>query len=193
MRVPLVPMTATCSVMAVAAVTSITLAQTRLPSDGLVPFTDTQYGYSIRIPRGWKPHTAPHPPQTVARLGLVTPLQSSLLVSVSRLPRTITHTTDLATVGETFVEPVVNAYFKIFDLKSVADSKADWSNADSMRLWQGTSATHSGIPGAVLLSMHAIRYESNTMINVVYVSGANSSAEAKQVDNTMKSLAFLQR
>src|SRR3954466_13579986 len=172
MRMPLVRMLA-CSVMAVAAGTANALAQATPPGDGLVPFTDTQYGYSIRVPRGWTPYTGQHPPQTVARLALVTPLHSSVLVSVSRLPRPITRSTDVATVGDSFVDPLINAYFKVFGLKSVADSKDDWSNADSMRLWQGTSATRSGIPGAVLLSMHAIRYGSTAMINVVYVSGAS--------------------
>ena len=193
MRLSIVPLLAACSVMSFAGLTSMADAQTASPRSRLLPppFTDAQYGYSLRVPPGWKPFTGQQPPQTTARLSVVTPTKSSLLVSVSKLPRRITRATDLALVGNTYVDPVIKAYFKLFDLVSIADQKDDWSDPGSMRLWQGTSATHSGLPGAVLLSLHAIRYGSDTMINIVYVSGANSVEEVRQVDAAMKSLAFV--
>jgi hypothetical protein len=193
MRLPILPLVAACSVMSLTGLTSMEGAQTARPSSPYLalPFTDAQYGYSLRVPPSWKPYAGRQPAQTTARLSLGTPTNSSLLISVSRLPRRITRGTDLAVVGETYVDPIVNAYFKVFDLMSIADQKADWSDAGSMRLWQGTSATHSGIPGTVLLSLHAIRYGSDTMINIVYVSGANSALEVRQVDIAMKSLAFV--
>jgi len=191
MRLSIFPVVALCGVMA--GLTSMAGAQNAGPPSRspVPPFTDAQYGYSLRVPPTWKPYTAQHPPQTTGRLSLATPTKSSLLVSVSRLPRRITRTSDLAVVGASYVDPVVKAYFKLFDLVSLADQKDDWSDAGSMRLWQGTSATHSGLPGAVLLSLHAIRYGSDTMINIVYVSGANSADEARQVDAAMKSLTFV--
>ena len=192
MRLSIFPLVAACSVVSLAGLASMAGAQTASPRSRFLvpPFTDAQYGYSLRVPPSWKPFTVQQPPQTTGRLSVVTPTKSSLLVSVSKLPRRITRTTDLALVGNTYVDPVVKSYFKLFDLVSISDQKDDWSDAGSMRLWQGTSATHAGLPGAVLLSLHAIRYGSDTMINVVYVSGANSVDEVRQVDAAMKSLTF---
>lgn len=194
MRLSIFRRVAASCVLALGVATSAADAQTAKPPSPqflVPPFTDAQYGYSLRVPPSWKPYSAQHPPQTNGRLSVATPSKSSLFVSVSKLPRRITKGTDLAVVGETYVDPVVKAYFKLFDLVSIADQKDDWSDAGSMRLWQGTSATHSGIPGTMLLSLHAIRYGSDTMINVVYVSGSDSAAEVRQVDAAMKSLAFV--
>lgn len=193
MRLTTFPLVASSCVLAVAAATSMARAQTASPPSRFLapPFTDAQYGYSLRVPPAWKPFAGQQPAQTTARLSVATPTKSSLLVSVTRLPRRITKATDLAVVGNTYVDPVLKAYFKLFDLVSLADQKDDWSDADSMRLWQGTSATHAGIPGTMLLSLHAIRYGSDTMINIVYVSGSDSAAEVRQVDAAMKSLAFV--
>jgi hypothetical protein len=62
-----------------------------------------------------------------------------------------------------------------------------------MRLWQGTSALHASIAPAMLISLHAIRYGSDFMVNIVYVSGEDSKEEVVAVDAVMNSLSFPSR
>jgi hypothetical protein len=64
------------------------------------------------------------------------------------------------------------------------------SDHRSMRFWQGTSGLHAGVVPAMLISLDAIVYGSNCMVNVVYASGRDPLEEVRAVDTIMKSLAF---
>jgi len=94
-------------------------------------------------------------------------------------------------IAQSYVDPVVAAYLKSFEItKILGEQKEDQSDRQSMKFWQGTSALHASVSPAVVLSSHTIRYGSNLMVNIVYVSGNDSTAEVKSVDALMNSLSF---
>jgi hypothetical protein len=152
-------------------------------------FTDPIYGYSIRYPTASKPYlrttSKAEPP---ARLTLCTLNKSMLIVSVYRLPQSVTSHSEFELIGRDHVESVVDAYLKSFNLTNLGDKKEGHSDLRSMRFWQGTSA---GI--GILISLHAIRYGSDFMVNIVYVSGDRSKEEVVAVDAVMNSLSFPSR
>src|SRR4051812_35665706 len=56
-----------------------------------------------------------------------------------------------------------------------------------MRFWQGTSGLHESMAPTAVLSSHTIRYGSNLMVNIVYVSGNDSTQEVRSADALMNS------
>ena len=170
------------------------LAQRSEPAGqiGTKEFTDPVYGYSLLLPAEWKPYprgsSKGEPP---VRLCLSTARKNTLIVSVSRLPRSVTNHSEFDRIAQSYVEPVVAAYLKSFAItKILAEEKEDQSDRKSMRFWQGTSGLHASVAPAILLSSHSIRYGSNLVVNIIYVSGNDSVEEVKSVDALMKSLSF---
>src|SRR5215472_3293223 len=110
---------------------------------------------------------------------------------VYRLPRSVANHSEFERIAQSYVDPVVAAYLKSFEItKILGEQKEDQSDRQSMKFWQGTSALHASVSPAVVLSSHTIRYGSNLMVNIVYVSGNDSTAEVKSVDALMNSLSF---
>jgi hypothetical protein len=165
------------------------------PQTGTKEFTDPVYGYSVRLPAAWKPYprtsSEGEPPQ---RLSLSTPRKNTLIVSVYRLPRSVVNHSEFEQIAQSYVDPVVTAYLKSFEITRVlGEKKEDHSDRQNMRFWQGTSALHASIAPAKLLSLHTIRYGSDLMVNIVYVSGNDSIEEVRSVDAVMNSLSFTGR
>jgi len=159
---------------------------------GTKEFTDPVYGYSVRLPADWKPYPRTSSKgEPAVRLSLATPRKNTLLISVCRLPRSVRNHSEFEEIAKSYVDPVVAAYLKSFEItKILGDKKEDQSDRQSMRFWQGTSALHASIAPAMLISSHTVRYGSNLMVNVVYVSGDDSIDEIKAVDAVMSSLSF---
>ena len=130
---------------------------------------------------------------------LDTPNKGILIVSVYRLPHAVTRSSDFELIGNKYVDSVVNAYLKAFDITiPLGDKKENKSDAQSMRFWQGTSALHASFAPAMVLSLHAIKYGSDFMVNVVYINGSSLDSiregpikqEVRAVDALMDSLSF---
>jgi hypothetical protein len=154
-------------------------------------FTDPAFAYSIRFRAAWQSHSRTSAEEPLQRLSLSTPNSNIFIVSAYRLPQTVTSHSEFETIGRDYVDAIVNAYRKSFDLTSfMFDKKEDQSDRVSMRLWQGSSCIDVYSRPAMLLSLHAIRYGSDLMVNVVYVSGHDSLEEVRDVDAAMKSLSF---
>jgi hypothetical protein len=166
------------------------LAETSAQESTTLAFTDSRYGYSLRIPTVWKPSDRTVKTEALQRLMLYTPNKNTLIVSVYRLPGAVTRSSDFELIGNTYVDSVVSAYLKAFDITMpVREKKVNKSDAQSMRFWQGTSALHV-VALAMVLSLHAIKYGSDVMVNIVYISGNNSRQEVRAVDALMDSLSF---
>jgi hypothetical protein len=158
------------------------------------PFADARYGYSLRLPADWKPYERTFTMESIQRLILSTPNKNTLIVSVYHLPRVVTKSSEFEQIGNGHVDAVVNAYLKAFDITTtLGEQKENKSDAESMRFWQGTSALLASAAPALVLSLHAIKYGSDVMVNVVYVSGQVSEQEVKAVDALMDSLSFATR
>ena len=82
---------------------------------GTKEFTDSVYGYSLRLPSDWKPYprrsSKGEPP---LRLSLSTPSKNMLIVSVKRLPGPVANHSAFERIARTYVDPVVAAYLKAF-------------------------------------------------------------------------------
>ena len=158
-------------------------------------FTDPVYGYSVRPPADWKPYPRTSSKgEPLLRLSLSTPRKNTLILSIERLPRSVVNHSEFEQIAQSYVDPVVTAYLKSFEITRIlSEKKEDQSDRQSMRFWQGTSALHASLAPAVVLSSHAIRYGSNLMVNIVYVSGDDSTEEARSVDAVMSSLSFTGR
>ncbi len=158
-------------------------------------FTDPIYGYSLRLPAAWKPYPrTSSKAEAPVRLSLSTPEKNTLIVSVYRLPRSVNGHSEFERIARDYVQPIVDAYLKSFDItKILGEKKDDQSDRRSMRFWQGTSALHASIAPAVLISSHTIPYGSDLMVNIVYVSGNDSNEEVKALDAIMSSLSFPSR
>jgi hypothetical protein len=154
-------------------------------------FTDSTYGYSIQVPTEWKRHQRTAPAEPPARLVLSTPTNSLLIVSIQRLPQSVTGPSEFESVGQNHVDPVVNAYRTSFGLTRVlGEQKDNQSDSSSLRFWQGTSAIHESMAPGMLISLHAISFGSDFLVNIVYASGTQSADELRAVDAMMRSLAF---
>ena len=153
-------------------------------------FVDPIYHYSLEFPRTWKTEPPDAAAERTRRVSLLTPHLDRVEVFVSVLPITVKRGASLQTIGEQYVNPVIERYRKGFRLLSGLSDTADHSDGASMRLWQGTSTLHESGAPAMLLSLHAIKYGSSTMVNVVYVSVHQSQEEVREVDRVMDSLAF---
>ena len=95
-----------------------------------------------------------------------------MIISVYRLPQSVTNHSEFERIAQDYVDPLVAAYLKSFEITQIlGEKKEDQSDRQHMRFWQGTSALHAPIAPAMILSSHTIRYGSNLMINIVYVSG----------------------
>jgi hypothetical protein len=178
---------------------SANLAEPSTPHNQLAQPTDTKefadvaYGYSIRFPSAWKPYPRASKAEPPQRLCLFTPNKSTFIISVSQLPRSVTSHSEFEQIGHDYVDSVVNTYLKSFDITFLREQKGDHSDQQSMKFWQGTSGTHASLALAMLISLHAIRYGSHFMINILYVSGHNSKEEVIAVDAVMNSLSFTTR
>jgi hypothetical protein len=168
------------------------LAETSAQESTTRAFTDPRYGYSLQIPAAWKPSDRTLKTEALQRLMLDTPNKNTLIVSVYRLPRAVTRSSDFELIGNKYVDSVVSAYLKSFDITMPlgGEKKENKSDVQSMRFWQGTSALHASFAPAMVLSLHAIKYGSDVMVNVVYISGHDSRQEVRAVDALMDSLSF---
>ena len=155
-------------------------------------YTDRIYKYSLRFPASWKPYSREtkwsEPP---ARLNLITPDKGTIVVSVYRLPRVVVASSQFERIAHDHVDSIVNSYLESFNIPMILGSqKRDYSDERSMRFWQGTSSVIG-----VLVSLHAVRYGSDVMVNVVYISGdkPNQGDEYRAVEAVMSSLSFAHR
>jgi hypothetical protein len=154
-------------------------------------FSDPSYGYSLSIPTAWRPYQRALASGPPARLSLCTPNNNTLLVSVQLLPRPVADEAEFESVGRDHVDALVKTYLNSFNIPIIFGSKKEnHSDHRSMRFWQGTSGLYNGVAPAMLISLHAISYRSNCMVNVVYASGRDSLEEVRTVDAIMKSLTF---
>jgi hypothetical protein len=154
-------------------------------------FADPVYAYSIRLPVSWKPYSRASRGEPPQRLSLSTPNNNTFIVSVYRLPQTVTSLSEFETIGRDYVDPIVTAYRTSFDVTTFwGDKKENQSVPESMRFWQGTSGIDVYARPTMILSLHAIRYGSDLMVNVVYISGNDSTEEVAAVDAAMNSLSF---
>jgi len=154
-------------------------------------FTDAAYGYSVRIPGSWKRLAKTATEDPMQRLGFVTAQKSTVIVSIHRLRQAVTRQSTFESIAEEQVDPVVSSYRQAYGLTTIlGEDKQDRSDDQSMRFWQGTSALHQGVAPGVLISLHAIKYGSNTMVNIVYVNGGGAPDEIREIDSVMNSLSF---
>jgi len=160
------------------------------PSD-IEEFNDAAYGYSVQVPSSWT-RLASTDSEPNERLSLATPLKSTVIVSIKQLERTVTKQSKFESIAEEEVDPIINAYRKTYQLTTIfGEDKQDRSDDASMRFWQGTSAMRGGIVPVALISQHAIKYGSATMINIVYVHGGEGAEEEiKTLDSFMNTLSF---
>jgi hypothetical protein len=154
-------------------------------------FSEPTYGYSLSIPTAWKPYQRAIVSEPPASLAVRTPNDNTLVVSVKLLPRPVTAKAEFEAIGRDFVDAVVKTYQDSFNITRILGIKKDNLSDDrSMRFWHGTSGLKDGVAPAMLLSLHAILYKSNCMVNVVYASPGDSLEEVRAVDAIMKSLTF---
>ena len=106
------------------------------PPPEMRTFTDPDYAYSLRVPRAWRTNLADANAGRSYHLSLVTPQQNRFFVTVLRLPIFVTRRTPVETVGQTYVDPMLQHYLKSFGLRSGIRKTDDQSDAQSMRLWQ---------------------------------------------------------
>lgn len=169
-------------------------AQARGGPTGTEEFIDAPYGYSVRIPRGWGPAHRASTADQLQRLGVSTPTGNRLFISVRHLGRAITRHAEFERIAHDHVDPVIKQYLTFFKSAQVlGDQKEDKSNADAMKFWQGTSFLNVSMQPGMLLSLHAVRYGSNVMVNVVYVSFTQSQEEVRAVDVLMNSLSLARK
>ena len=88
-------------------------------------------------------------------------------------------------IAQAHVDPVISAYLSSIGLTPAGRQTNDQSDAGSMRFWQGTSAIQG-----ILVSTHAIPYESAFMINIVYYGGHGLKDEIKEFDAAVRSLVI---
>ena len=190
-----------CAIAALALISSLSpsasLAEPHAPHFQRVQTTDTRefndpiYGYSVRFPASWKPLSRDSKSEPPSRLALYTPDKGILIISVHRLRRAVTVSAKFEQIGHDYVDPVVKVYLESLNITMILGSqKRDHSDDRSMRFWQGTSAVN-----AVLVSLHAIQYGSDFMVNIVYASGnkPNLKDEIRALDALMNSLSFTHR
>jgi hypothetical protein len=150
-------------------------------------FADPQYRYSIRVPVSWIPYRRQDGPEPPSRLALYTPGKNVFTVSVSHLPRAVMRYSraEFERIAQAHVDPVISAYLSSIGLTPAGRQTNDQSDAGSMRFWQGTSAIQG-----ILVSTHAIPYESAFMINIVYYGGHGLKDEIKEFDAAVRSLVI---
>jgi len=152
-------------------------------------FSDPTYAYSLRLPRDWEP-VANLAQGKVIRLSVVTPARNRFIATIDSLDRRVTRASRFETIAETYVDPIVMRFLRVFKLMDGPRKVDDHSKPDSMRFWQGTSAFGEETGPAMLLSLHAVRFGSNVMVNLVYMSTHSSKEEVQAVDRIMDSLTF---
>jgi hypothetical protein len=152
-------------------------------------FSDPTFAYSMHLPRDWRPVTNLAEGKVV-RLSMVTPAGDRFIVTVDRLPERVTRASKFEEVGEQYVTPIVERFMRVFKLMDGARKTDDRSKADSLRFWEGTSTFGPEVGPTMLLSLHAIRFDSDVMVNLVYVSTHNSTDDVQAVDRIMDSLSF---
>jgi hypothetical protein len=167
-------------------------AKTEPPGSDTQEFTDAAYGYSVHVPKEWKRLTSAAADDPAQRVAFVTPLKSSVIVSIHRLPQAVTQQSTFESIAEEQVDPIVSQYRQAYALTTiVGEDKQDRSDGSSMRFWQGTSALHEGVGPTALISLHAVKYGSPTMINILYVhSGEGAENEMRTLDSFMNTLSF---
>jgi hypothetical protein len=154
-------------------------------------FTDTTYGYSVRLPIAWMAGAGTSEAESSERLSMSTPNNNRFIISVYRLPQAVASQSEFEPIGQQHVDPVVSAYVDAFSIVTImGEKKENKSDQVSMRFWQGTSGIDVYSRPAALLSLHAIRYGSDLMVNIVYLSYNTSLEEVREVDALMDSLSF---
>jgi hypothetical protein len=153
-------------------------------------FADPLYGYSVQIPAAWTPQRAASP-DAGQRLWVSTPNNSVLMISVERLPRAIAGPADFEPVGQDYVDPIVERCRQSFGLTRVlGEQKRNDSDSRSLRFWQGTSVLDESMASAMFISLHAVPFGSDLMVNIFYATGGESVDEVRAVDALMSSLAL---
>src|SRR5262245_21447804 len=152
-------------------------------------FTDPVYSYSVRVPSDWRINPEEIDKKRNQRLSLVTPQKNIFLVSIDRLPEAVTSQSEFETIGQSYLDPIIERYVKAVSLLEGPRNTEDKSDQNSMRFWQGTSTLQ-----AALISLHAVPFGSDVMVNLVYVcyspQGQETLDEVKALDNVMASLSF---
>jgi hypothetical protein len=144
-------------------------------------FSDATYGYSLRLPGDWEPVTNLAAGKVI-RLSVVTPAHNRFIATIDALDQPVTRASKFETVGETYVDPIVMRLLRVFKLPDGARQTDDHSKPDSMRFWQGTSTIGETTGPAMLLSLHAIRFDSDVMVNLVYMSTHSSTVRLTSVE-----------
>jgi hypothetical protein len=155
-------------------------------------FTDRANGYSVRYPATWKAQPAADRSSPLV-LTLVSPLNARLFVSVYPLPSRVVRysSTLLERIGHDHVDTVVSYYKTQLKVKTVLrEQPEDHSDERAMIFWQGTSAIDGSGNDWAIVSTHAIRYGTATMVNLVYVGNAKTAEDGAAMDAVMGSLSF---
>lgn len=154
------------------------------PAD-MIAFTDPTYGYSVRVPRDWKPMPRSGD-ESAPRLTLTSPSKAVLFISVNRLAKAVRGRSEFEAIGESVVDPLVAHMLKTFRATDGGvRKKKDISDAQSLRFWEGTSTL-----SLVMLSLHAVRIGTDSLVNIVYVSRGAPPGEGRIVDAVLASLRF---
>jgi hypothetical protein len=164
-------------------------------------FTDAANGYSIRYPVTWKREPTASAPGPGVTLFLSTSYRNQMVVSIFPLPtRVMRYSSALyEKIGHDHVDTVVSIYRRLLRLTKILRVQTeDKSDDRSMIFWQGTSAFDDRLNDWALVSEHVIPYDSDVMINMIFMgsemlSGDNVEKDGADVDWVMNSLSFTAR
>jgi hypothetical protein len=107
------------------------------------------------------------------------------------LPKAVRGRSEFETIGANQVDGIVEHFLDSFGIAPVlAEQKEDRSDAASLRFWQGTSAMRASVGPTAVLSLHAVRFGSNVLVSIFYVTSDNSVPDVRAVDAVMASLDF---
>ena len=156
-------------------------------------FTDEKYGYSVRYPSTWK---AQHGDIDAVRFMLNTPNGNLLSVGIQHLERPVTRYTT-AIWEQIFLKGAnraIDKYFNLFQLKQILrQEKENRSDDKSMKFWHAMSALSEPVKLWAIVSLHAVPYGSNVMVDIAFFGEQNVEKDGEQVTAIMNSLTFSPR
>lgn len=156
-------------------------------------FNDEKYGYSVRYPTTWK---AQRGNTDAVRLMLNTPTGNLFFVGIQHLEQPVTRytTTTWEQIFSKGANLAIDKYFNSLNIKQIIrQEKYDKSDDKSMKVWQGTSAFSEAAKLWAIVSLHAVPYGSNIMVNIAYFGEKDVEKDGKQLDAFMDSLVFSPR
>jgi len=159
-------------------------------------FTDAALGYSIRYPATWKRESTESAPGPGVRLFLATPQRNYMVVSVYPMPTRVKRysSASFERIGNDDVNKVLEVYKRLLKFEQILrEQHEDRSNDQSMVFWQGTSALNPVGNGWALVSQHVVRYDSDVMINMIFIGGKNVEKDGADMDRVMSSFSLIVR